>query len=121
MTDKDDRSERLRKRLQDDGGSGNNESKTAKMSKKEKTSKIEKTSKSGKTSKTEKRSVKDRPSVLMYLPQDLYEELDLTYDQLNLQCKRKHGDAIAKNRDWYPAVVQAGLENTDRLKELLDL
>lgn len=92
MTDRKDRSDRLRRRLQED-----------------------------KRSKTEKTSVKDRPNVLMYLPEDLHEELDLTFDELNLQCKKEHGKALEKNRDYYPAIVKAGLENMDRVEDLLDL
>ncbi len=89
-------------------------------------SKSGKLSKSSKSSKTEQRdereqkTVKDRPSVLMYLPEDLHSDLDIRFDELNAQYKREHGEALEKNRDYYPAVVEAGLEGKD-IKDILDL
>lgn len=84
------------------------------------TGKPSKTSEPSKTSKIEKTSVKDRPSVLMYLPEDLHEDLDIRFDELNARHKREHGEALEKNRDYYPAVIEAGLEGKD-LKDILDL
>lgn len=54
-------------------------------------------------------NVSDRPSVLMYLPEQQRRELDLRFDELNLEHKREHGEALQKNRDYYPAVVEAAL------------
>lgn len=65
-------------------------------------------------------SVRDRPSVLMYLPPSLREELDVRYDELNARHRREHGEPLGKNRDYYPAVVRAGLTD-EPLEELLDL
>ncbi|WP_203229794.1 hypothetical protein [Halorubrum distributum] len=65
-------------------------------------------------------AVKDRPSVLMYLPEEIRQELDIRFDELNAQHKRQYGEALEKNRDYYPAVVEAGLTDKD-LKEILDL
>lgn len=65
-------------------------------------------------------AVKDRPSVLMYLPEEIRQELDIRFDELNAQHKRQYGEALEKNRDYYPAVVEAGLTGKD-LKEILDL
>ena len=85
----------------------------------------EKLSKSSEPSKTEQnderkqKSVKDRPSVLMYLPEELHSDLDIRFDELNAQYKREHGEALEKNRDYYPAVIKAGLEGKD-IKEVLD-
>jgi len=82
-----------------------------------------KTSKPSKTNtivESEQKSVKDRPSVLMYLPEDLHSDLDIRFDELNAQYKREHGEALEKNRDYYPAVIKAGLEEKD-IKEVLDL
>lgn len=76
--------------------------------------------KSSKPSKTEREetiadaagrtSVKDRPSVLMYLPGDLHTDLDVRFDELNARHKRKHGEPLEKNRDYYPLIVELGLE-----------
>lgn len=71
-------------------------------------------------SKTAQTSVKDRPSVLMYLPEELHTELDIRFDELNARYKREHGEALEKNRDYYPAIVKAGLEGTD-IKDILEL
>ena len=86
----------------------------------EKESKISKLSKTEQTDKRKKKSVKDRPSVLMYLPEELHSDLDIRFDELNAQYKREHGEALEKNRDYYPAVIKAGLEGED-IKEVLDL
>ncbi|MDL0133736.1 hypothetical protein [Halobacterium salinarum] len=83
-------------------------------------SKNSKLSKTGQTDEREQKSVKDRPSVLMYLPEDLHSDLDIRFDELNAQYKREHGEALEKNRDYYPAVVKAGLEGKD-IKDILDL
>ena len=90
------------------------------QSKSEKPSKSSKSSKTEQTDGREQKSVKDRPSVLMYLPEDLHNDLDIRFDELNAQYKREHGEALEKNRDYYPAVVKAGLEGKD-IKDILDL
>lgn len=64
-------------------------------------------------------NIKDRPSVLMYLPEEIHSELDLRFDELNLQHKREHGEALGKNRDFYPAVIKAGLEGKE-IQEVLE-
>ena len=88
--------------------------------KSEKSSKSSKPSKTEQTDKREQKSVKDRPSVLMYLPEDVHSDLDIRFDELNAQYKREHGEALEKNRDYYPAVIKAGLEGED-IKDILDL
>jgi hypothetical protein len=65
-------------------------------------------------------SIKDRPSVLMYLPEELHTELDIRFDELNAQHKRKHGRPLEKNRDYYPAVIKASLEDKS-IKDILDI
>jgi hypothetical protein len=69
---------------------------------------------------TKSESVKDRPSVLMYLPEEVHEELDIRFDELNAKHKRAHGEKLEKNRHYYPAVVKAGLEGSD-LEDVLDI
>ena len=65
-------------------------------------------------------SIKDRPSVLMYLPEELHTELDIRFDELNARYKREHGRPLEKNRDYYPAVVKASLEGTE-VEDVLDI
>lgn len=70
------------------------------------------------TDSTSEGNVSDRPSVLMYLPEEQRRELDLRFDELNLKHKREHGDALQKNRDYYPAVIEAALSDQS-LEEIL--
>jgi hypothetical protein len=114
----DEMSSRLASRFDDTDKEGESDSgeqpKTGEKSKSSKPSKIEQ------TDEREQKSVKDRPSVLMYLPEELHSNLDIRFDELNAQYKREHGEALEKNRDYYPAVIKAGLEGED-IKDVLDL
>jgi hypothetical protein len=65
-------------------------------------------------------SIKDRPSVLMYLPEDLQTELGIRFDELNARYKREHGRPLEKNRDYYPAVIEASLEGK-AVEDVLDI
>ena len=65
-------------------------------------------------------SIKDRPSVLMYLPEDLQTELGIRFDELNARYKREHGRPLEKNRDYYPAVIKASLEGK-AVEDVLDV
>lgn len=114
----DEMSSRLASRFDDTGkeepDDANEQAETENMSK---------TSKPSKTKdmvESEQKSVKDRPSVLMYLPEELHSDLDIRFDELNAQYKREYGEALEKNRDYYPAVIKAGLEEKD-IKDILDL
>lgn len=94
--DRSERSDRLKKRLSNEGKKD-----TPKKSK-------------------NKTSVKDRPSVLMYLPEELHKELDIKFDELNLKSKKETGEGLQKNKDFYPAIIKAGLEGKD-VKDILDI
>ena len=102
MTDRNDRSDRLRKRF--DRGDED----VADAVEADDTDSAEPDSSSTSDGNT---SVKDRPSVLMYLPEEVHDELDIRFDELNAQYKRTHGESLQKNRHYYPAVIQAGLED----------
>lgn len=121
MSDRNERSERLRRRFESDKDES---SKTEEDSKKSKTDKIDKMdttpkpSKIEETDEKEKTSVKDRPSVLMYLPEGDHHALDVRFTQLNARHKEEHGEGIQKNRDYYPAVVRAALNDTTLEEEL---
>jgi hypothetical protein len=106
MTDRENRSDRLRKRF-DREEDASEPAETG-----------ESTADTQSTDDGE--SVKDRPSVLMYLPEETRQELDIRFDELNAQYKRKHGEPLEKNRDYYPAVIEAGLEGQS-IEEILDL
>ena len=98
--DRSERSDRLKKRLDKKGK--------------------EDKSKKGETEKSEGSSVKDRPSVLMYIPEELHRELDITFDELNLKSKKQNGEKLQKNKDFYPAVIKAGLEGKN-VEDVLDV
>jgi hypothetical protein len=107
MTDRDDRSDRLRKRFEDEPtDTDSDESHTD--------------GDQGDEPTTDTGSVKDRPSVLMYLPEETRQELDVRFDELNARYKREYGESLEKNRDYYPAVVRAGLEHRS-IEEILDI
>lgn len=65
-------------------------------------------------------SVKERRNVNMYLPEELVDELQIRFDELNARHRREHGEPMEKNREYYPAVIAAGLESED-LEERLGL
>ena len=124
MTDREDRSRdvtsRLSKRfdadtMREEQTANDTESKISKMEMSESTSQTEKHAETDHTG-----NVRDRPSVLMYLPDDLHSKLDLRFDELNLEYKREHGEALQKNRDFYPAVIEAALEGKD-IKDVLEM
>lgn len=129
--DRRNRSDRLKRRFErDDAETAEaSEEGTANESKTSKTGQIANTEKRAETAQTEEteqpeksksESVKNRPSVLMYLPKDVHEELDIRFDELNAKHKRAHGEKLEKNRHYYPAVVKAGLEGSD-VEDILDI
>jgi hypothetical protein len=137
MTDRRDRSDRLRKRFEDEGDEGDETDGRSDESSAETGGSSAKptagASEDGDTTgeRTGEHageedaggggaSVKDRPSVLMYLPEDTRRELDIRFDELNARHKRAHGEPLEKNRDYYPAVIEAGLSD-EAVEEILDL
>ena len=104
MSDRNDRSDRLRKRFDRDA----EDSESTDSEDDETVENVEET------------SIKDRPSVLMYLPEETRQDLDIRFDELNARHKREHGEPLEKNRDYYPAVIQAGLSE-ESLETILDL
>ena len=81
---------------------------------------LDKKGKEDKPEKSKGESVKDRPSVLMYIPEDLHRELDIKFDELNLKSKKETGEGLQKNKDFYPAVIKAGLEGKN-VEDVLDV
>nr|AGF93123.1 hypothetical protein FLSS-17_0031 [uncultured organism] len=59
-----------------------------------------------------KGSVKGRPSITMYLPEDLHEKLKTKFLELQLEGN-KEGVDLEKNRDFYPKIIKAGLEHLE--------
>ena len=48
----------------------------------------------------------------IYLPDDVVDDLDLTYQQMNLKWMEEHGEELPKNERFYPAVIRAALNDT---------
>ena len=141
MTDRDNRGRALRERL---GSTGDDASENApseaseaagtakkeRMGGREETEGMAETSKREGTSESAERtetdagdpdgSVKERRNVNMYLPEELVDELQIRFDELNARHRREHGEPMEKNREYYPAVTATGIES-EALEERLDL
>jgi hypothetical protein len=72
------------------------------------------------TSQTEQTPVKDRPTVMMYLPDDIKDDLGRAFDQLAARRTLEDKPPIEKNRDFYPALVEVALDHSDEIEEKLD-
>lgn len=126
--ERQERSDRLKRRFDSDADENNTEAETDVGEKSghvnENESKGQPSVDAGSSASTKttnsKESIKNRPSVLMYLPEELHTELDIRFDELNAQHKREHGRPLEKNRDYYPAVIKASLENKS-VKDILDI
>jgi len=121
----DDRVNRLRQRRQKAREAGETsdpgeQSDASEASKPSETSETAEQSESAEPSETGQTSVKDEMvGTYMYLPEELKNELDLRFDELSLEHKREHGEPLEKNRDFYPAMVRAALDNQEALEEML--
>lgn len=62
--------------------------------------------------------VREKRGVTMYLPDELVDDLDFRFDELNVQYRREHGEKMEKNKDFYPAMVRATINNTTIEAEL---
>lgn len=116
MNNRNDRSERLRRRLDDEPTDDTDTNDEREPDQEGTGSEPDETSDVASDSP----GVKERRGVLMYLPDDVRQELDARFDELNAQYKREHGEALEKNRHWYPAVVKAGLDGED-VEDILDI
>ncbi|WP_164932747.1 hypothetical protein [Halorubrum amylolyticum] len=88
-----------------------------------KTSKREKTTemaKSEKTAESEESSgtVRERKNVNMYLPEGLVDDLQLRYSELNVEWRRRHGEDMPKNEEFYPAAIRSALGESSIEEEL---
>ena len=89
-------------------------------SKNSKRTKTPETSKSQKTAESEESSgtVRERKNVNMYLPEELVDDLQLRYSELNVEWRRHHGEDMPKNEEFYPAAVRAALGESSIEEEL---
>lgn len=54
--------------------------------------------------------LRDRPTKLLYLDEDLKKELELAFDELNLRYKRERDEELRQNDDWWPVLLRVGAE-----------
>lgn len=54
--------------------------------------------------------LRDRPTKLLYLEEELKRELELAFDELNLRYKRERDEELRQNDDWWPVLLQVGYE-----------
>lgn len=54
--------------------------------------------------------LRDRPTKLLYLDEELKRELELAFDELNLRYKRERDQKLKQNDDWWPVLLQIGFE-----------
>ncbi|WP_180271817.1 hypothetical protein [Halorubrum persicum] len=94
-----------------------NTSKSPKSSKRKETPEM---SKSTKTAESEESggTVRERKNVNMYLPEELVEDLQLRYSELNVEWRRQHGEDMPKNEEYYPAAIRAALGESSIEEEL---
>lgn len=109
MSDRTDRSERLRRRF-DRPGSADEADGASGASSDADESAAGDTAGQSETAQPQGGSVKERPSTLMYLPSDIDRDLDLTFDEVNLRYRRAFDEKLEKNRDYYPLVATYGLQ-----------
>lgn len=104
-----------------DGRRDRGEALRSRLSKEEEKDRTGETAETSKTEETaEASSVKERTNVNMYLPDALIDELSIRYSELDAEFQRQYGRSMEKNRDYYPAVIEAGLTGKD-VKDVLDL
>ena len=81
-------------------------------------SRSSKSNKSSSSTNSGKKGVREKRGVTMYLPDDLVDDLDFRFDELNVKYRREYGEKMEKNKDFYPAMVQATINNTTVEEEL---
>jgi len=110
MSDKRDRDPFDDRYNRDDDASDAESSKTSKSAETAENKKSDETAESG--------GVRERKNVNMYLLDDLVDDLQLRYSELNVQWRREHGEDLPKNDEFYPAVIESALRETSIEAEL---
>ena len=54
----------------------------------------------------------------IYLPDDVVDDLDIRYSEVNVEWQREHGEQLPKNERFYPALVRAAINETTIEAEL---
>ncbi len=78
-------------------------------------------SESSKVTSPEQKKVKERKSLNMYIGENLINETQELYEQLNQEHREKWGVELSKNNRYYPALIKHGIENSDAIRQELNL
>lgn len=54
----------------------------------------------------------------IYLPDEVVNDLDIRYSEVNVEWQREHGEQLPKNEQFYPALVRAATNETSIEHEL---
>jgi hypothetical protein len=82
------------------------------------TSETSKSAETAETSDDSETTVRERTNINMYLPEEVVDDLQLRYSELNVEWRRAHGEDLPKNAEFYPAVIRAALDDTTVRAEL---
>lgn len=63
-------------------------------------------------------AVRDLHNVNVYLYEDIYREMVVTFKQLDSEYFHEHGDELTKNKEFFNAVFRAGLQSSELREEL---
>ncbi len=69
------------------------------------------------TRKEETETIRDKKTKLMYLDEDLLNQLEITFDEINLMYKRKYGEQLQKNKHYYPKLLEIALKKLENPRE----
>lgn len=67
------------------------------------------------------RVVDEFKNVNMYLPEELREDLNNLFKQMDLEASIENGTELQKNRDFYPAIIRTAMRNKSDLREELGI
>lgn len=62
--------------------------------------------------------IRELPTKLLYLEEDVKEELELAFDEVNLRYKRETGEELQENRHWWPVLLRLGYEALGDVEDL---
>ena len=63
-------------------------------------------------------AIRDQHNVNMYLPEGLVDDLQMRYSELNVEWRRRHGEDMPKNEEFYPAAIRSALGESSIEEEL---
>lgn len=105
-----DRSQSARGRARSDNSETDNTQQADNSSESDNSKQMDSTTR---TPNSDETPVREKKHVPMYLTEEKAEDLDMYFEELSLRYRREHGESLQKNRDFYPALVEALTEGKD--------